>query len=114
MTMEYTTLGSTGMEVSRICLGGMSFGVSDLHDWTLDEEGSREIIEHAIDLGINFFDAANAYSNGESEEIIGDVLGEYDRDEHVVATKCYFPTNLFSDEDEPHPDASGLSRKTVE
>lgn len=112
--MEYTTLGSTGMEVSRICLGGMSFGVSDLHDWTLDEEGSREIIERAIDLGINFFDTANAYSNGESEEIIGDVLGEYDRDEHVVATKCYFPTNLFSDTDEPHPNASGLSRKTVE
>ncbi|MCD2203821.1 aldo/keto reductase [Halobacterium sp. KA-6] len=112
--MEYTTLGSTGMEVSRICLGGMSFGVSDFHDWTLDEEGSREIIERAIDLGINFFDTANAYSNGESEEIIGNVLGEYDRDEHVVATKCYFPTNLFSDADEPHPNASGLSRKTVE
>ncbi|MWG35030.1 aldo/keto reductase [Halomarina oriensis] len=112
--MEYTTLGSTGMEVSRLCLGGMSFGVSDLHDWTLNEAGSREIIERAIDLGITFFDTANAYSNGESEEIIGDVLGEYERDEQVVATKCYFPTNLFSGEDEPHPNASGLSRKTIE
>lgn len=112
--MEYTTLGSTGMEVSRICLGGMSFGSNEHHEWALDEEDSREIIERAIDLGINFFDTANAYSNGRSEEIIGDVLLEYDRDEQVVATKGFFPTNLMSDEDEPHPNASGLSRKAIE
>jgi aryl-alcohol dehydrogenase-like predicted oxidoreductase len=112
--MEYTTLGSTGMEVSCICLGGMSFGSSDLHEWALNEEDSREIIEHAIDLGINFFDTGNSYSNGKSEEIIGNVLSEYDRDEHVVATKGYFPTNFMSDEDEPHPNASGLSRKAIE
>lgn len=109
--MEYTTLGSTGMEVSRLCLGGMSFGGG--FDWTLDQEDSREIIERAIDLGINFFDTSNAYSMGESEEIIGNVLGDYDRDEQVVATKVYFPTQYFEGE-ESHPNASGLSRKTIE
>jgi aryl-alcohol dehydrogenase-like predicted oxidoreductase len=109
--MEYTTLGSTGMEVSRLCLGGMSFGGG--FDWTLDEEDSREIIERAIDLGINFFDTSNAYSMGESEEIIGNVLADYDRDEQVVATKVYFPTRYFKGE-ESHPNASGLSRKTIE
>jgi aryl-alcohol dehydrogenase-like predicted oxidoreductase len=112
--MEYTTLGSTGMEVSRICLGGMSFGSNTLYDWTLDREESRKIIEHAIDVGVNFFDTANVYSDGRSEEIIGDVLSEYDRDNQVVATKCYFPTNLFTGESEPHPNASGLSRKAIE
>ena len=109
--MEYTTLGSTGMEVSRLCLGGMSFGGG--FDWSLNEEDSREIIERAIDLGINFFDTSNAYSMGESEEIIGNVLGDYDRDEQVVATKVYFPTQYFKGE-ESHPNASGLSRKTIE
>ncbi|MEF8773843.1 MAG: aldo/keto reductase, partial [Halobacteriales archaeon] len=68
--MEYTTLGDTGLEVSRIALGCMSFGSS--RDWMLDPEESHEIIERAIDLGINFFDTANVYSNGESEEILGD------------------------------------------
>ena len=75
--MEYTTLGTTGMSVSRICLGCMSFG-SD--EWMLDEDESRELIERAIDLGINFFDTANVYSSGESEEILGNVLADYDRD----------------------------------
>jgi aryl-alcohol dehydrogenase-like predicted oxidoreductase len=113
--MEYTTLGSTGMEVSRICLGGMSFGTdNDMHDWILDEEDSREIIERAIDLGINFFDTANAYSMGQSEAILGNVLGEYDRNEQVVATKAYFPTNFFDEDSDPHPNADGLSRKTIE
>ena len=113
--MEYTTLGSTGMEVSKICLGCMSFGTeNEVHEWVLEKEESREIIERAIDLGINFFDTANAYSMGESERILGDVLGEYDRDEQVVATKVFFPTNFFSGADEPHPNASGLSRKTIE
>jgi aryl-alcohol dehydrogenase-like predicted oxidoreductase len=113
--MEYTTLGSTGMEVSRICLGCMSFGTeNDAHDWILEEEDSREIIERAVDLGITFFDTANAYSMGESERILGNVLSEYDRDEQVVATKGFFPTNYFSGDEEPHPNASGLSRKTIE
>jgi len=113
--MEYTTLGSTGMEVSKICLGCMSFGTdNDMHDWILDETDSREIIERAIDLGINFFDTANAYSMGQSEAILGSVLGEYDRDEQVVATKGYFPTGFFDADADPHPNADGLSRKTIE
>lgn len=115
--MEYTTLGSTGMKVSRLCLGCMGFSVSgrtNMHGWVLDESDSREIIERAIELGINFFDTANAYSNGESEKVLGKVLKDHNRDEYVISTKCYFPTNLFSGEKEPHPNASGLSRKAIE
>ncbi|NGM68779.1 aldo/keto reductase [Natronolimnobius sp. AArcel1] len=104
--MEYTTLGSTGMQVSKICLGCMSFGSGE--PWMLDREESRELIERAIDLGINFFDTANMYSSGESEQILGDVLADYDRDEQVVATKVRFPS------DSDHPNAAGLSRKTIE
>ncbi|MFC6941762.1 aldo/keto reductase [Salinirubellus sp. GCM10025818] len=104
--MEYTTLGSTGTTVSRIALGCNSFGNGA--EWMLDEEGSREIIERAIDLGVNFFDTANVYSQGESERILGNVLAEYDRDELVVATKVYFPM------DETDPNSGGLSRKTIE
>ncbi|GAA0672742.1 aldo/keto reductase [Natronoarchaeum mannanilyticum] len=106
--MEYTTLGSTGMEVSRICLGCMSFGSSDWREWVLDEEESREIIERAIDLGINFFDTANMYSEGESERVLGDVLSDYDRDSQVVATKGYFQM------DDDNPNSGGLSRKAIE
>ncbi|RQG94091.1 aldo/keto reductase [Natrarchaeobius chitinivorans] len=106
--MEYTTLGNTGMTVSRICLGCMSFGSSDWREWVLDEAESRPIIERAIDLGINFFDTANMYSNGESERVLGNVLADYDRDEQVVATKVYHPM------DEDDPNSGGLSRKTIE
>ena len=105
--MEYTTLGSTGMTVSRICLGCMSFGTPEWREWVLDEDESREIIERAIDLGINFFDTANMYSLGESERVLGNVLAEYDRDEQVVATKVFNP--MSND-----PNAQGLSRKSVE
>ncbi|PSP86591.1 aldo/keto reductase [Halobacteriales archaeon QH_8_68_33] len=104
--MEYTTLGSTGMEVSQVCLGCMSFGSEE--PWMLDEKEGRDVIERAIELGVNFFDTANAYSDGESEAILGDVLADYDRDRHVVATKVRFPVG------EDHPNASGLSRKTIE
>jgi aryl-alcohol dehydrogenase-like predicted oxidoreductase len=104
--MEYTTLGNTGTTVSRIALGCNSFG-SDA-EWMLDADESREVIERAIDLGINFFDTANVYSFGESERILGDVLAEYDRDEQVLATKVYFPM------DEADPNSGGLSRKTIE
>ncbi|MFB6079521.1 MAG: aldo/keto reductase [Haloferacaceae archaeon] len=106
--MEYTTLGSTGMEVSRLCLGCMSFGSSDWREWVLDEAESREIIERAIDLGITFFDTANMYSRGESERVLGDVLSEYDRDSKVVATKGFFRM------DDDDPNSGGLSRKAVE
>ncbi|WP_440008303.1 aldo/keto reductase [Halomicrococcus sp. SG-WS-1] len=105
--MEYTTLGDTGMEVSRICLGCMSFGTSDWRDWVLDEEEGHEIIERAIDLGINFFDTANMYSEGESERVLGDAL-DGRRDEMVVATKGYFQM------DEDDPNSGGLSRKAIE
>ncbi|KAB1198303.1 MULTISPECIES: aldo/keto reductase [Haloferax] len=105
--MEYTTFGSTGTTVSEICLGCMSFG-TDWDDWTLDRDESRELIERAIDLGINFFDTANVYSYGESEEILGEVLAEYDRDEMVVATKVY---GQMRDDD---PNSGGLSRKAIE
>ncbi|AHF99251.1 aldo/keto reductase [Halostagnicola larsenii XH-48] len=106
--MEYTTLGETGMEVSRLCLGCMSFGSSDWREWVLEDEQSHEIIERAIDLGINFFDTANMYSRGESERVLGDALEGYGRDAQVVATKVYHP---MRDDD---PNSGGLSRKTIE
>ncbi|MEF8778363.1 MAG: aldo/keto reductase [Natronomonas sp.] len=106
--MEYTTLGSTGIEVSEICLGCMSFGTGPRYEWTLDEEESRPIIERAIDLGINFFDTANIYQYGESERILGNVLADYDRDAQVVATKVY----MQMDEDDPN--SGGLSRKAIQ
>jgi aryl-alcohol dehydrogenase-like predicted oxidoreductase len=104
--MEYTTLGDTGMTVSRLCLGCMSFGSG--HDWMLDRDEGEELVERALDLGINFFDTANVYSAGESESILGDVLAEYGRDEMVVATKVRFPGAT------EHENAEGLSRKTIE
>lgn len=108
MCVQYTTLGSTGMDVSRICLGGASFGTSPVREWVLDEEESREIIEHAIDLGINFIDTSNIYSYGESERIIGDVLAEYNRDEFVITSKVFRPL------EEETPNSGGLSRKAIE
>lgn len=107
--MEYTRLGSTGLRVSRICLGCMSYGAPDRgrHPWTLDEQSSRPFIRKALDLGINFFDTANAYSEGTSEEIVGRVLREYgSRDELVIATKVFFPTTQGRN-------VSGLSRKSI-
>ncbi|MFC6726005.1 aldo/keto reductase [Halobium palmae] len=105
--MEYTTLGDTGIEVSRICLGCMSFGTSDWRDWVLDEEEGRELVDRAIELGINFFDTANMYSRGESERVLGKAL-EGRREEQVVATKVYFQM------DEGDPNSGGLSRKAIE
>ncbi|WP_336359485.1 aldo/keto reductase [Haladaptatus sp. ZSTT2] len=105
--MEYTTLGSTGMEVSRLCLGCMSFGTPKWRDWVLEEDDSLPIIERAIDLGINFFDTANMYSVGESERILGNAL-EGRREENVVATKVFFEM------DDENRNSSGLSRKGIE
>ena len=105
--MEYTTLGETGMTVSRLCLGCMSFGTPEWREWVLDEEESRPIIERAIDLGINFFDTANLYSYGESERILGNALDGH-REESVVATKVRFQM------DEDNPNSGGLSRKAIE
>ena len=106
--MEYTTLGSTGTTVSKICLGCMSFGDSDWREWVLNEEEGRELVERAIELGVNLFDTANMYSNGASERVLGEALGEYDRDEFIVATKGYFQM------DESNPNSGGLSRKAIE
>ncbi|WP_425433301.1 aldo/keto reductase [Haloarcula rubra] len=103
--MSYTTLGSTGLEVSELCLGTMNFGSSE--PWMLnDVERSRDIVERALDLGINFLDTANAYSAGESEEIVGSVVDSHRRSELVLATKVYF--DMFDG-----PNGGGLSKKHV-
>jgi len=107
--METIRLGSTGMKVSRICLGCMSFGGSDERwPWALDEENSRPFIQRALELGINFFDTANVDSNGRSEEIVGKALRDFaaSRDEVVIATKVYFPIGSG-------PNDRGLSRKHI-
>lgn len=107
--MEYVKLGNSGLEVSRICLGCMGFGDSEkwTHKWVLDEENSRPIIKKALELGINFFDTANVYSLGRSEEILGKALKDYaKRDEVVIATK------VFSRMREG-PNGAGLSRKVI-
>jgi aryl-alcohol dehydrogenase-like predicted oxidoreductase len=107
--MEYTRLGTTGTQVSRICLGCMTYGVPErgAHPWTLPEAGSRPLIKQAVELGINFFDTSNSYSDGTSEEIVGRALREFaQRDEIVVATKCFFPLSKG-------PNRGGLSRKAI-
>jgi len=107
--MEYKNLGKSGLKVSRICLGCMTYGVSDrgAHSWTLDEEKSRPLIRQAIELGINFFDTANTYSDGTSEEFVGRALKDFARrEEIVVATKVYFPMR-------EGPNARSLSRKAI-
>jgi len=109
--MEYTTLGDTGTSVSRICLGCMTFGLdsSAKYDWSIGEAESREIIERAVELGINFFDTSNSYSWGDSERVLGETIAEYDRDELAIASKVRFPPA-----ENAHRNASGLSRKTIE
>ncbi|MBX5457929.1 MAG: aldo/keto reductase [Thermogemmatispora sp.] len=107
--MQYARLGKTGLEVSRICLGCMSFGDPTrwVHPWVLDEEQSRQIIKKALDLGINFFDTANVYSLGASEEILGRALKDFvKRDEVVIATKVFFRMR-------EGPNGAGLSRKAI-
>lgn len=108
--MEFVKLGWTGVDVSRICLGCMTYGDASKgsHPWTLPEDESRPLIKQAIDAGINFFDTANSYSGGTSEEFLGRALREFARrDEIVVATKVYFPIR------KKVPNAAGLSRKAI-
>lgn len=106
--MDTVNLGDTGLKVSRICLGMMSYGSSQWRDWVLDEEDSRPFIRRALELGINFFDTADMYSAGVSEEVTGRALRDFaSREEVVIASKVYFPTN---DDD---PNARGLSRKHI-
>jgi 1-deoxyxylulose-5-phosphate synthase len=107
--MEYVKLGSTGLDVSRICVGCMSFGLPGrgTHEWTLGEEASRPLIRRALDAGLNFFDTANVYSDGTSEEIVGSALAEFARrDEIVIATKVNGAMHQG-------PNAWGLSRKAI-
>ena len=96
--MEYTRIGNTDIEVARICLGCMSFGkAGTMHDWTLDENQSEKIIRHALDLGINFFDTANGYSEGTSEEYLGKAIKRNAaRDKVVIASKVYFNPGRLS------------------
>jgi aryl-alcohol dehydrogenase-like predicted oxidoreductase len=107
--MDYARLGNTGMKVSRICLGCMGFGDATrwVHKWVLDEENSRPIIQKALELGINFFDTANVYSIGASEEILGRALKDFaKRDEVVIATKLHGKMR-------EEPNGGGLSRKAI-
>ena len=112
--MKFVKLGSTGLDVSRLCLGCMTFGDPDAgtHPWTLDEDASRPIIRHAVERGINFFDTANSYSAGTSEVIVGKLLKEFTRrEETVIATKVFFPANMW--EGSKRPNEQGLSRKAI-
>jgi 1-deoxyxylulose-5-phosphate synthase len=107
--MNYTNLGKTGLKVSRLCLGCMSFGVPQrgMHAWTLDEEQSRPFIKRALEHGINFFDTANSYSDGTSEEILGRAIRDFARrDDVVIATKVFHQTRSV-------PNGRGLSRKAI-
>jgi 1-deoxyxylulose-5-phosphate synthase len=107
--MEYVKFGKTGLGVSRVCIGCMTYGIPDRgrHLWTLDEEKSRPLIKQAVELGINFFDTANVYSDGTSEEILGRALQEFTRREDVViATKVHGRVR-------PGPNGAGLSRKAI-
>ncbi len=107
--MDYANLGKSGLKVSRLCLGCMSYGVPERgsHIWSLPEDKSRPFIKRALELGINFFDTANVYSDGTSEEIVGRLLKEFaKRDEIVLATKVFGQMR-------PDPNGKGLSRKAI-
>ncbi len=106
--MNYSRLGSSGLQVSRICLGMMSYGDRTERQWHLDEEGARPIVQHAVESGITFFDTADMYSNGLTEEITGRLLRTLftSRDSYVLATKVFFPMG-------PAPTDRGLSRKHI-
>jgi aryl-alcohol dehydrogenase-like predicted oxidoreductase len=105
--MDYVRLGSTGLKVSRLCLGTMTYGTPAWRPWVLDEAASRPFIKRAIERGINFFDTADMYSRGVSEEVVGRALQEYARrDAVVVATKVFYPV-------EEHANSRGLSRKHI-
>jgi aryl-alcohol dehydrogenase (NADP+) len=105
--MQYVNLGNTGLEVSRLCLGTMTYGSSKWRPWVLDEEAARPFFQRAIEAGINFFDTADMYSVGMSETVVGRALREFTRrDDVVIATKVFFPMG-------PGPNDRGLSRKHI-
>jgi len=119
--MQYVRLGASGLKVSRIALGMMTFGTPAWRPWVREEPAARPVVQRALELGINFFDTADMYSAGLSEEITGRLLAEYARREEVViATKLYFPVDLaFKGGNDPGakpviaPNSSGLSRKRI-
>jgi 1-deoxyxylulose-5-phosphate synthase len=117
--MEYVQLGLSGLQVSRICLGMMTYGTSKWRAWVLDEGEARPIVKRAVELGVNFFDTADMYSGGVSEELTGKFLREFTRrDEVVIATKVYFPVDLaftgsFGKTAPQAPNTRGLSRKRI-
>ena len=105
--MQYVPLGSTGLKVSRICLGTMTYGTPKWREWVLDDQASRPFIRAALEKGINFFDSADMYSDGASEEVLGRALKEFaQRDQLVVATKVFFPMG-------PGVNDRGLSRMHI-
>src|SRR5436309_13826168 len=105
--MQYINLGRTGLKVSRICLGMMSYGTPKWRPWVLDEETSRPFVKSALELGINFFDTADMYSDGASEEVLGRAIRDFARrDEVVIATKVFYPWR-------EGPNGGGLSRKAI-
>ncbi len=105
--MDYVNLGKTGLKVSRLCLGTMTYGTPAWRPWVLDEAASRPFIKRALEHGINFFDTADMYSNGVSEEVVGRALKDYaKREQVVIATKVFYPTA-------DHPNGGGLSRKHI-
>ena len=111
--MEYGTLGSSGISISRLCVGCMSFGdpASKMHAWTLNPEESEAIIRHALELGVNFFDTANCYSAGTSEEYLGRALKKnVSREKVVLATKVYFNEGHLSKEAIPREVEGSLKR----
>lgn len=119
--MQYVNLGKTGLKVSRICLGMMTYGSPKWRPWVLDESAARPFVQRALELGVNFFDTANTYSNGESERVTGKLLHEFARREDVViATKVFFPVaddvagaSGSAAEQPKHPNRHGLSRKHI-
>ncbi len=117
--MEYIRLGGTGLQISRVGLGMMTYGTPKWRPWILDEEAGRPIVKRAVELGINFFDTADMYSAGISEEVTGRYLKEFSRREEVViATKVFFPVDLaftggFDNSNPQPPNSCGLSRKRV-
>ena len=105
--MDFVRLGQTGLKVSRLCLGTMTYGSPRWREWVLDEEASRPFIRRALELGINFFDTADMYSDGASEEVLGRALADFARRHEVVlATKVFNPMG-------PGPNDRGLSRKHI-
>lgn len=112
--MDFKKLGRTGLDISPLCLGCMTYGVPERgpHPWTLNEDASRPLIRQALEAGINFYDTANTYSDGTSEEIVGRALKEFaKRDEIVLATKVFFP--MGDRADATRPNGAGLSRKAI-